>query len=83
MNDILLLSANPVTQTAGPLLALLVVIGVVIGLIQATFQLQDASIGFVPKLAALMGAIAFGGPWLVERFAFLMKTSFAVLGAGH
>jgi flagellar biosynthetic protein FliQ len=39
----------------------------VIGLFQAVTQVQDQTISFVPKIVAMVGALALCLPWLVQR----------------
>ena len=53
---IILLSAPPV------LAALLT--GLVMSLLQATTQVQEQTLGFVPKLIAVFLALAAAGPWI-------------------
>ena len=47
--------------SAPPLIASLVV-GFVVGLLQAATQLQDQTLSFVPKLVIVMGVLAAMGP---------------------
>ena len=49
--------------SAPPLIASLVV-GFVVGLLQAATQLQDQTLSFVPKLVIVMGVLAAMGPVL-------------------
>ncbi|MCA9671249.1 MAG: flagellar biosynthesis protein FliQ [Myxococcales bacterium] len=61
---VLLVSAPPV------LVSLLV--GLVVNLFQATTQLQDHTLSFVPKLVAVLATLAISGPWIgaqLVRFA--------------
>lgn len=46
----------------GPLLLLLLVIGLAVSVLQALIQVQEASLAFVPKMLALGVALLFGGP---------------------
>ncbi len=48
---------------SAPLLASLVV-GFVVGLLQAATQLQDQTLAFVPKLVVVLGVLAATGPVL-------------------
>jgi flagellar biosynthetic protein FliQ len=50
-----------------PVLLVGVVVGLVIGLFQAVTQVQDQTISFVPKIVAMVGALALCLPWLVQR----------------
>jgi flagellar biosynthetic protein FliQ len=50
-----------------PILLAGVVIGLLIGLIQAVTQIQDQTLSFVPKIIAMIGVLAICLPWLIER----------------
>lgn len=50
-----------------PILLVGVVMGLLIGLLQALTQIQDQTISFVPKIVAMILAVAFCLPWLVQR----------------
>ncbi|OFX22379.1 MAG: EscS/YscS/HrcS family type III secretion system export apparatus protein [Anaeromyxobacter sp. RBG_16_69_14] len=57
--------------SAPPLLAALAV-GLVTGVLQAATQVQEPSLGVVPRLAAVFVALGLAGPWIgarVVRFA--------------
>ncbi|NKE43293.1 EscS/YscS/HrcS family type III secretion system export apparatus protein [Roseomonas frigidaquae] len=45
----------------GPLLGLLLVIGLAIALVQALTQIQEPSLAFVPKVVALGAVLLLGG----------------------
>lgn len=49
-----------------PLLAALVV-GLAVGVLQAATQVQEQSVGTVPRLAAVLGALALAAPWIGAR----------------
>jgi flagellar biosynthesis protein FliQ len=55
-----------VLLSAPPLLAALVV-GLVTGVLQAATQIQDPSIGVVPRLVATLAALGAAGPWIAAR----------------
>jgi flagellar biosynthesis protein FliQ len=46
----------------GPLLLLLLVVGLCVALLQALTQIQEAALAFVPKLVALGIALLLGAP---------------------
>jgi type III secretory pathway component EscS len=61
---VLLASAPPI----GAALA----VGIVTGVLQAATQVQEPTVGVVPRLAAVFGALAVASPWIgarVLRFA--------------
>ena len=50
--------------TAGPVLAIALAIGLLIGLIQAATSIQEMTLSFVPKLFVVLGSIAlFASFW--------------------
>lgn len=50
-----------------PVLLVGTVVGLLIGLLQALTQVQDQTVAFVPKLVAMVAALAICLPWLLER----------------
>jgi flagellar biosynthesis protein FliQ len=57
--------------SAPPLLAALLV-GLLVGTLQAATQIQDPGVAVVPRLCAVLGALAIAGPWIgarIVRFA--------------
>ncbi|MEN9500251.1 MAG: hypothetical protein RIS83_2071 [Pseudomonadota bacterium] len=51
-------------QVAGPLLVLLLVVGLIVAVFQALTQINEASLSFLPKLAALAIALIILGPFI-------------------
>jgi flagellar biosynthetic protein FliQ len=58
---VLLVSAPPV--------AVSLVVGLVVSLAQATTQIQDQTLTFVPKLVAVLATLAVTGPWIGAQLA--------------
>ena len=52
-------------QLAGPLLLALLVVGLVVSLLQALTQIQEASLAFLPKLAVVGGGLLLLGPFMI------------------
>lgn len=53
----------------GPLFAVLLIVGLVVGVIQSATQINDSATSFLPRLvAAAIACWALGG-WMVEQFA--------------
>lgn len=61
--------------SAPPLIAALIV-GVAGGILQAATQVQDASLGVVPRLVAVLAALACAGPWIAARLTRFAATCF-------
>jgi flagellar biosynthetic protein FliQ len=51
---------------AGPILMIGMIVGLVISIIQATTSIQEQTLTFVPKIAAILGAIILFGPWILS-----------------
>lgn len=49
-----------------PILAVALIVGVAISLLQAVTQIQEMTLTFVPKIIAVFVCIAVAAPWLVE-----------------
>jgi flagellar biosynthetic protein FliQ len=50
-----------------PTVGALVLTAVVTGALQAATQMQDAALGFAPKLAVIAAVLAASGAWLFEH----------------
>ena len=69
-------------QVGGPILAISLVVGVVVSLIQAVTQVQEQTLTFVPKLLAVGLVITTLGGWMgaeVVRFTSQLWTSIPAL----
>lgn len=58
--------------TAAPLLLATLAVGLVIGILQVTTQLQEMTLSYVPKLAVAALILIALGPWMIgqiTRFA--------------
>ena len=51
----------------GPLLAVALVVGTVVSILQAVTQVQEITLVFVPKIIAVFAVMAFLGGWMMER----------------
>ena len=51
---------------ASPLLLSALVVGLLIGMVQAATQINEMTLSFIPKLLALFAALFFAGPWLLN-----------------
>ena len=54
---------------SAPVLLLGLVAGLGISILQAATQINDASLAFIPKILAVMAALIFFGPWMVNQMA--------------
>lgn len=49
-----------------PMLAVSLVVGVVLSMLQAATQIQEATLTFVPKIIAMFLALIIAFPWLMD-----------------
>ena len=58
-------------------------IGLVISVIQATTQIQEQTLTFVPKLVGVFASLVITGPWIgsqLVRFTRVLFETIAVMG---
>ena len=69
---------------AAPILLVVLLVGVVISIIQAATQINEATLSFVPKVVAAVLTLAIAGPWmmttLVEYIQRTLMTIPSVVG---
>ena len=58
-------SVFQVILLAMPVLLIGMLVGLIISIIQATTQLQEQTLSFVPKIIAILVTLIFLGPWMI------------------
>jgi flagellar biosynthetic protein FliQ len=66
--------------TSGPLLLVALVTGLLVSIFQATTQIQEQTLAFVPKIIAVLIAIVLFGPWMLTKMTSYTKDIFENLG---
>ena len=56
-----------------PLLVVAVVIGLAISIFQAATQINESTLSFLPKIAAILGVIIMISPWIVRKMTEYTK----------
>ncbi|WP_198376973.1 flagellar biosynthetic protein FliQ [Neoroseomonas rubea] len=67
MNEVALASREALwvtLQIGGPILILMLVVGLVVAVVQALTQVNEATLGFLPKVAVLAAALLLLGPFM-------------------
>lgn len=54
-----------ILYVSGPMMILALVVGLAVSIFQATTQIQEQTLTFVPKLIAILGGILIFGPWML------------------
>lgn len=52
---------------AGPLLILALAVGLLVSIFQATTQIQEQTLAFIPKIVAVLVGLVFFGPWMLSK----------------
>ena len=63
----------------GPLLILALVVGLLVSIFQATTQIQEQTLAFVPKIVAVLLGLIFLGPWMLTHMISYATEIFANL----
>ena len=52
---------------SGPLLLIALVVGLIVSIFQATTQIQEQTLAFVPKIVAVLIGLVIFGPWMLSH----------------
>ncbi|MGP4080215.1 MULTISPECIES: flagellar biosynthesis protein FliQ [Bacillaceae] len=52
---------------SGPLLILALAVGLFVSIFQATTQIQEQTLAFIPKIVAVLVSLIFFGPWMLTQ----------------
>jgi flagellar biosynthetic protein FliQ len=64
---------------AAPVLVVGLIVALLMGVLQAATQVQEQTLSFVPKMAAMMLAALAVGPWMLSRVVEFAKEMFGKL----
>lgn len=67
--DMLKLAQDAITTvifTAAPMLVISLTVGLIVSVIQAVTQIQEATLAFVPKIIAVFLSLLIFGPWIIK-----------------
>ncbi|MBM7603309.1 flagellar biosynthesis protein FliQ [Metabacillus litoralis] len=63
----------------GPLLLLALIIGLAVSIFQATTQIQEQTLAFIPKIVAVLLGLIFFGPWMLTTLVSYAQDIFGNL----
>lgn len=59
---------------AAPMLLIGLLVGLMVSIIQATTQIQEPTLSFIPKIVAIALTLLFFGPWMMNTmYSFTVK----------
>ena len=71
-------------EVGGPSILVVVIVGLFVAVLQAAPQVNDAAVGFAPKLVAILSCVAVGGEWMLTRLGdFTTAAIQALASVGH
>ncbi|GIO29988.1 MULTISPECIES: flagellar biosynthesis protein FliQ [Paenibacillus] len=54
-----------VLKVSAPMLLLGLIVGLIVSIFQATTQIQEQTLAFIPKIVAVLLALLLFGPWIL------------------
>jgi flagellar biosynthetic protein FliQ len=61
---------------AAPILGIGMGVGLVVAIFQATTSIQDQTLSFIPKIAAILFAVVLFGPWMIQTLLRFTQSLF-------
>jgi flagellar biosynthetic protein FliQ len=55
-----------VLKVSAPMLGLGLIVGLIVSIFQATTQIQEQTLAFIPKIVAVFVAVLVFGPWILN-----------------
>jgi len=55
-----------ILSAAAPMLVIALVVGLIVSIFQATTQIQEQTLAFVPKIVAVLISVFLFGPWILS-----------------
>jgi flagellar biosynthetic protein FliQ len=68
-----------VMLVSAPMLGLGLIVGILVSIFQATTQIQEQSLAFIPKIIAVFVAILVFGPWMLSLIVDYTREIFVSL----
>ncbi|MDX1669542.1 MAG: flagellar biosynthesis protein FliQ [Limnobacter sp.] len=69
---------------SGPLLAVALIVGLLVSILQAATQINEMTLSFIPKILGIFGTLLLFGPWmlvtLIDYTARLIESIPTVIG---
>src|SRR5699024_12301822 len=66
---------------AGPVLILALAVGLAVSVFQATTQIQEQTLAFIPKIIAVLVGVVVFGPWMLAKLVEFTDSIYEKLNA--
>lgn len=83
LTDLLQANINVGVEIAMPFLGGLLLVGIIIGLLQAATQVNEPSIAFLAKFITLLALLAALGSWALEKTKSTLETNIKAISSYH
>lgn len=80
--DIVQFAIWTVLTACGPAVAVAMLVGIAIALVQALTQVQEITLTFVPKIIAIMLVVSFTGPFIGSQISSFTNVIFERIETG-
>lgn len=64
---------------AGPLLLAALISGLVVSILQASTQINEMTLSFIPKILMIVLVMVILGPWMLNQFLEFMRELYSTL----
>jgi flagellar biosynthetic protein FliQ len=59
-------AVSTILKVIVPVLSVALIVGLTVSILQATTQIQEQTLSFIPKIIAVFISLVFFGPWLLS-----------------
>jgi len=77
--DIFRLAIQTILMLSAPMLLSALLVGLMVAIFQATTQIQEATLAFVPKLIVVFLILMMAGPWMIQNLMSMTQTIFGYM----
>ena len=81
VGDVLRSAMLVALKLGGPMLILSMLVGGIVAIFQAVTQIHEQTLGFILKLAVVIGVMLIGGGWMMETLSEFSREVFALIAA--
>jgi flagellar biosynthesis protein FliQ len=65
-----------IIYVSAPILGLSLIVGLAVSIFQATTQIQEQTLAFIPKILAVLGGVSLFGAWMLRIMIEFMRDVF-------
>lgn len=79
--DVLRTAFLKILMIAGPAMVVAMVVGLVVSIFQATIQIQEQTLSFVPKLLAIFITLILAGNFMLNQLVSFTQSIFKIIAS--